>query len=50
MPPSNRFEKLRGKLAGLHPIRLNKQWRLAFQWDGNRGEAEGIYLDDHGYG
>jgi toxin HigB-1 len=46
MPPSNHFEKLRG-LAGLHSIRVNQQWRLIFRWDGERGEADGIYLDDH---
>jgi proteic killer suppression protein len=49
MPPSNRFEKLRGDLEGFHSIRVNRQWRLIFQWDGGRGEAAGIYLDDHSY-
>ena len=49
VPPSNHFEKLRGKLADLHSIRVNKQWRLIFQWDGRRGEATGVYLDDHSY-
>jgi proteic killer suppression protein len=49
VPPSNHFEKLRGKLADLHSIRVNKQWRLIFQWDGGRGEATGVYLDDHSY-
>jgi toxin HigB-1 len=49
VPPSNHFEKLRGKLEGLHSIRVNKQWRLIFRWDGRRGEASGVYLDDHGY-
>ncbi len=24
-------------------------WRLIFQWDGSRGDAEGVYLDDHSY-
>jgi proteic killer suppression protein len=47
MPPSNHFEKLRGNLDGLHSIRVNKQWRLVFRWDGSRGEASGVYLDDH---
>jgi len=46
VPPSNHFEKLRGNLAGLHPIRVNNQWRLVFRWDGGSGEGEGIYLDD----
>jgi toxin HigB-1 len=49
VPPSNHFEKLRGNLAGFHSIRVNNQWRLIFRWDGSRGEAEGVYLDDHSY-
>ena len=49
VPPSNHFEKLKGNLDGFHSIRVNKQWRLVFQWDGNRGEASGLYLDDHSY-
>ena len=48
-PPSNHFEKLRGNLEGFHSIRVNKQWRLIFRWDGGRGEAAGVYLDDHSY-
>jgi len=49
VPPSNHFEKLRGNLSALHSIRVNKQWRLVFHWDGARGEAKDIYLDDHSY-
>jgi toxin HigB-1 len=49
VPPSNHFEKLRGNLAGFHSIRVNNQWRLVFRWDGSRGDAEGIYLDNHSY-
>jgi len=49
VPPSNHFEKLRGNLAGLHSIRVNSQWRLVFRWVGSRGEAVGVYLDDHSY-
>ena len=48
-PPSNHFERLHGSLADFHSIRGNKQWRLVFQWDGGRGEATGVYLDDHSY-
>jgi proteic killer suppression protein len=47
VPPSNHFEKLRGNLAD--SIRVNQQWRLIFRWNGERGEADGIYLDDHSY-
>jgi proteic killer suppression protein len=49
VPPSNRFEKLSGKLEGLHSIRVNRQWRLVFRWDGARGEASNVHLDDHSY-
>jgi proteic killer suppression protein len=49
VPPSNQFEKLRGSLAGWHSIRVNDQWRLIFQWNGERGEAVEVYLDNHSY-
>ena len=49
VPPSNHFEKLRGKLEGFHSIRINDQWRIIFRWDGRRGEASGVNLDDHSY-
>ena len=49
VPPSNHFERLRGNLDGFHSIRVNKQWRLIFRWVGGRGEAIGVYLDDHSY-
>src|SRR5680860_1517013 len=34
-PPGNRLEALKGELKGLHSIRVNDQWRVAFRWDGN---------------
>ena len=49
IPPSNHFEKLRGNLADFHSIRVNKKWRFIFRWDGGRGEAADVYLDDRGY-
>jgi toxin HigB-1 len=49
VPPGNHFEKLRGHLSELHSIRVNERWRLVFRWDGGRGEADGVYLDDHSY-
>jgi len=48
-PPSNHFEKLKGNLAGQRSIRVNKKWRLVFTWSGDRGEARGVYLDNHDY-
>jgi proteic killer suppression protein len=49
VPPSNHFEKLQGKLEGFHSVRVNKRWRLVFQWNAERGEATDLYLDDHSY-
>tara|TARA_R110001592_G_scaffold238127_1_gene497482 strand:+ start:44328 stop:44597 length:270 start_codon:yes stop_codon:yes gene_type:complete len=41
IPPSNRLEKLTGKLNGFYSIRINKQWGIIFQWDnGNAKEVE----------
>ena len=47
VPPGNHFEKLRGDLSGLHSLRVNQRWRLVFRWDGERGEAADVYLNDH---
>jgi toxin HigB-1 len=49
VPPSNHFEKLRGNLEGWHSIRINRQWRLIFTWNGSSGEAGELYLDNHSY-
>jgi len=41
IPPSNRLEKLTGKLKEYHSIRINRQWRIMFIWDnGNANEVE----------
>jgi proteic killer suppression protein len=47
VPPSNHFERLRGKLEGWHSVRVNDQWRLIFQW--SDGKAMQVYLDNHSY-
>ena len=41
VPPSNRLEKLSGKLQEFYSIRINKQWRIIFLWDnGNASQVE----------
>ena len=41
IPPSNRLEKLSGNLRGFYSIRINKQWRIIFEWNnGNASEVE----------
>lgn len=37
-----------GRYPNSFSIRVNKQWRLVFRWDGGKGEAGELYLDDHG--
>jgi proteic killer suppression protein len=32
IPPSNRLEKLSGKLTEYYSIRINDQWRIIFKW------------------
>ncbi len=32
IPPSNRLEKLAGKLKDFYSIRINDQWRIIFKW------------------
>ncbi len=49
VPPSNHFEKLQGKLQDWHSNCVTGSWRLIFQWDGKRGEASNLYLDNHSY-
>jgi proteic killer suppression protein len=41
IPPSNRLEKLKGKLNEFYSIRINKQCRIIFIWEkGNSSEVE----------
>lgn len=35
IPPSNRLEKLSGKLKDYYSIRINDQWRIIFKWENN---------------
>ncbi len=32
IPPANRLEKLKGNLSSFYSIRINKQWRIIFEW------------------
>ena len=39
IPPANRLETLSGDRKGQHSIRINKKWRICFEWkeDGVHG-------------
>ena len=45
IPPSNRLEKLGGKLSDYYSLRINKQWRIMFLWD--KGNASGVEIIDY---
>lgn len=45
VPPSNRLEKLSGKLKAYYSIRINKQWRIIFKW--NQGNASEVEIIDY---
>ena len=32
VPPGNRLEALQGDRLGQYSIRINRQWRICFQW------------------
>jgi toxin HigB-1 len=41
IPPSNKLEKLKGRLKDFYSIRINDQWRIIFKWNaGNASEVE----------
>ena len=45
LPPANRLEKLKGDREGQHSIRINKQWRICFEWAD--GDAYNIEIADY---
>ncbi|MBN2259489.1 MAG: type II toxin-antitoxin system RelE/ParE family toxin [Clostridiales bacterium] len=46
IPPSNRLEKLSGKLKDFYSIRINNQWRIVFIWENNHTKEVEI-IDYH---
>jgi len=45
IPPSNRLEKLSGKLMEYYSIRINNKWRIIFRWQNNH--AEEVEITDY---
>jgi len=45
IPPSNRLEKLKGRLKDFYSIRVNDQWRIIFRWE--NGNAYDVKLNDY---
>lgn len=45
VPLGNRLEKLSGDKAGQHSIRINRQYRVCFVWEG--GDAHEVEVTDY---
>lgn len=46
--PSNRLEALTGDRAGQFSIRINRQWRICFEWpEGAPGPSNVEFVDYH---
>ena len=45
VPPSNKLEKLSGKMSDLYSIRINDQWRIVFKWDD--GNSSDVTIKDY---
>ena len=45
IPPSNRLEKLTGKLKDFYSIRINKEWRIIFKW--SKANASNVDIIDY---
>jgi len=45
IPPSNHLEKLSGDRKGQYSIRINKQWRICFEW--RDGDAYNVEIVDY---
>jgi proteic killer suppression protein len=44
-PPGNKLEKLKGNRSGQYSIRINDQWRICFEWTGNK--ARNVEIVDY---
>jgi len=44
-PPGNRLEKLKGDRSGQYSLRINDQWRICFDWIGNK--ANNVEIVDY---
>jgi proteic killer suppression protein len=45
LPPGNRLEKLSGDRAGQWSIRIDRQWRVCFEWE--NGNASRVEIVDY---
>ena len=46
-PPSNKFHALEGFNPTRYAIRVDRQWRITFEWDENNGNALDVCFEDY---
>jgi proteic killer suppression protein len=47
VPPGNKLEALKFDRKGQYSIRINKQWRICFVWEGDGKGASGVEVNKH---
>ena len=45
IPPGNRLEELKDNRQGQHSIRINRQWRICFEW--KNGDSYNVEIVDY---
>ena len=45
VPPNNQLEALKGTRKGQYSIRINRQWRICFEW--HEGHATNVEIVDY---
>ncbi len=45
--PSNALEALKGDRKGQYSIRINRQWRICFEWPEGRREPSNVEIVDY---
>lgn len=45
--PGNRLEALKGDRAGQYSIRINRQWRVCFEWPDGRPGPSNVEIADY---
>lgn len=45
IPPGNRLEALKGDRLGQYSIRINRSWRICFEWED--GDAFNVEVNNH---
>lgn len=45
IPPGNRLERLKGDRSNEYSIRINRQWRICFEWE--ERDAFNVQINNH---